>query len=168
MKPLILILILFGIINPLQSQNEIASVSLTETMHVKHSKKANNSQYLESISKPNIAVKIKKLQSIAANYNIKTNKIYSKNKSTNYTVVFKEGDNTITTVYNNNGVILNSSEHYKSIRLPYNMSYKLSKSYPGWEFNKVSCNLNYEKNSDSKIVYQVVLKKGNKRKTLHI
>lgn len=55
---------------------------------------------------------------------------------------------------------------YKEISLPLAISRKISKEYPGWEFNKTSCVIKYSQNKEVLTTYKVMIKKGNKNKSI--
>ena len=113
-----------------------------------------------------MAVRIKKLQKIAADYDISKESIYSKNKSITYNVVFETNENYIKAVYDHNGVIITSEEYYEDVRIPYVLTSQLAKEYPGWSFDKSNCKILYSKEEASKFTYTIVLKKGNKSKLI--
>ena len=128
--------------------------------------KINNATYLNSHTKDveRLAVNIKTLQKIAADYDITKESVYSKNKEITYDVVFEADDNYIKAVYDHSGIILSSKEYYEDVRIPYVLSSQLAKEYPGWSFDQSNCTISYSKAGEAKFTYSVKLKKGNKSK----
>ncbi|RIA09696.1 hypothetical protein OE09_1542 [Flavobacteriaceae bacterium MAR_2010_72] len=169
MKIFVLSLIFSGLTTLMFAQNNIAVLTPTNKSLSKKTKSINNVDYLNAVSADNVhALKVQKLQKVVANYDVKIDKVYNPKINTTYTVEFKEGKNHITAIYNQEGYLISCQENYNAVRLPTDISIKLAKDYPGWEFYNVKCNINYQQNEASKIAYQVVLKNGNKLKTVNI
>jgi hypothetical protein len=112
--------------------------------------------------------RIEAFQNLTANYNIKTNPVYTSNKPATYTVVFKEDNNQIINLYNHNGEILSSEQSFSDIKLPYALSSTITKKHPGWSIHKVTCKIAYTKGQAADIVYKVTLKNNGQTKTLKI
>ncbi|MFC4722186.1 hypothetical protein ACFO5O_07630 [Geojedonia litorea] len=167
MKTRILGIILLGVSSLLYSQNDIAALSTPSHKLTTKTKLFKNTAYLNAIHTNNHAIKVQKLQNVVASYDIKNEQVYNAELQTTYTVEFKEGANYIKAIYNRDGQLISCLEKYNDIRLPVNLSIDLAKTYPGWEFNNVQCSISYQQNTNSKIDYQVVLKKGKKSKTVH-
>lgn len=171
MKTCILGLVFFGLANLIQSQNDLAAVSV-DLLHYDRpasvAKIAKNVAYVNSVNMMVDSKRVKKFQTLVANYDVLTSDVYTDNDPSTYTVIFKEGTNTIKALYDQNSTIISCEESFENIRLPYAIGAKLSKKHPGWEFNEVSCTVNYTQNTLTDIVYKVALKKGNKKKTVTI
>lgn len=167
-------LVFLGLTNLVFAQNEIATVSYapvnytTTAKTIATSNTFKNVDYLTSINFENSAKHIKLLHEKVANYNIKEAKVYVPKSLSSYDVVFTEGANQITAVYNHLGDIINSYESYKNVKLPYAITYKVAEDYPGWEFNSTWCNVTYSKYGVSKTHYKIELKKGNEKKIVRI
>ena len=173
MKTYVLGLIALGLTNLMIAQNDIAHVTNSEAMMYSKSKSAVsvtdlNRDYLSTASHDGVAVVVKKLQKIVANYNIKNADVYQSKRNTTYTVNFKEGDNTVVAIYNKAGKIVSCKEHYQDIRLPYNVSTKIAKEYPGWSFDKINCEIVYAIDKASLTTYEIVIKKARKSKNVTI
>lgn len=173
MKKCILGLCILGLTNLISAQNELAMVTTdvneitTKTSKVLEIK---NEQYLSSntFDVEQSALCIKKLQKIAADYDVTKDAIYSKNKTITYDVVFEVNDNYIKAVYDHNGTILSSNEYYEDVRLPYVLILQLAKEYPGWSFDKSNCTILYSEKAEAKFSYRLKLKNGNKSKFITI
>lgn len=168
MKKCILGLFLLGLTNLISAQNDLAMVTPNVTTISSKTKTTNNAQYLKSNIKnvKHLAARIMKLQKIAADYNVKKERVYTNNKTMTYDVVFKANDNYIKAVYDHDGTIINSEEYYEDVRIPYELSGQLAKDYPGWSFDKSNCIISYSKIGETTFSYNLKLKKGNKSKRI--
>lgn len=129
--------------------------------------KSGNSIYLKNVKSKNTAIKIKKLQNIVASYNIEDAAIYdSKRKSATYDVVFEESNCKIVATYNNEGIIINTTEQFKNMRLPNKLISEISKEYPSWSFTNNTQLVDYTTSDGATKIYMVQIKKDRKRKTL--
>ncbi|WP_165748381.1 hypothetical protein [Cellulophaga sp. Z1A5H] len=170
MKKIIIGFILIGLTNLVQAQNDLAVVVNTPTANKTKTKVIKNAAYLRHTNRPQNPKRIGMLHKKVAEFNIKALALYTPEKPATYTVVFTEGSDTIKSTYNHNGDIVSCKESFKGINLPYAISAKVSKEYPGWKFNNTVCTIRYSdtENNQAKIVYKVVLKNGNQRKMIKI
>lgn len=168
MKTYLLGLLCLGLTNLMISQNDLALVSVSDQMSTTNNRTVLNEGYLNNMSDFNGSTIVTKLQSLVANYNIKTANVYNSNRSTTYTVNFEEGNNKLVAVYDKDGQLLSCQENYQEIILPYELSSKLIKDNPGWALNEVYCNIQYNAQTETTVLYKVVLKKGKKTKTVKI
>ena len=67
-----------------------------------------------------------------------------------------------------NGTVIRFSEIFEDVRLPYSLSSKLSKEFPGWEFINTWFTIEYTENNQTKTVYKVRLKNNGETKTIKI
>ncbi len=172
MKTTLFGLVFLGLTHLISAQNELAMETSTHKIKTYKSSKVeiHNAQYLKADRQTtaSFAANMKTLQQLAANYNIKKDPVYSKNKSVTYTVHFQSKANTITAIYDYKGLILRSEEHYTDVRIPYQLSVKLAKDYPGWAFYKSTCQLNYDQSEGTARRYTVQLKKDDLIKTVSL
>jgi len=152
-----------GLANLTFSQNEIAYNNsnidkLLETKKVKYTAPMANQ----------MSKRITNFQNEVANYDITKASIYSANAPTTYTVVFKEANNSIKNIYDQNGNVIESHQEFSAIKLPYAISSKLAKAHPGWAINDVDCIIHYETKEATSITYKVKLKNDNQTKTVKI
>lgn len=169
MKNLIFVLFIVGLANLTIAQENLAMNTTNKVnVHTSRSSKIQNEQYLNSRNgvAPTLALGIKRLQNVAADYDITENRIYSINKHITYTVVFESGANYIKAIYAHDGTILESEEYYEGVRVPYSLGSEIAKTYPGWSFNNSDCIIEYTKNKATRFTYSFVLKKGNKSKMI--
>jgi hypothetical protein len=168
MKTCILGLCILGFTSLFQAQNDLAMVTPNVNEVTNYKTTSKNAKYLEHMSVKPIAIRIQKLQNLAANYDIKTQPVYSNNKFVTYTVIFKENENYINAIYDHDGTIIQCEEYYTNIRMPYSISGQLAKDYPGWEFRNITCAIDYSQDKTTNLAYQVELQKNKKFKTVTI
>lgn len=166
MKNYVIGLFILGLTNLLYSQNNLASVSVNTDTHSKSKKVIKNLDYVAAFEKEDFAMKIKKLQNAVSNYDIRSESIYTLEPRYLYTVIFKEGRNSIIAQYNYEGILISSDEKFTEISLPLAISAKISKEYPGWEYTKTSCVIKYAQNKEALIIYKVMIKNGDKNKSI--
>ncbi len=167
MKNLIIVFFIAGLANLTVAQENLAmNTTYDLNVHTFRSSKIQNEQYLNSRNDvaPTLALSIKRLQDVAADYDITENRIYSTNEHITYTVVFESNANYIKAIYAHDGTILESEEYYEDVRIPYSLGSEIAKAYPGWSFNNSDCTIEYTKNEATRFTYSFVLKKGTKSK----
>jgi hypothetical protein len=169
MKNFILGLFILGLTNLTSAQHDLA-METTSNLNVYSSKssKIQNQHYLNLRFEvaPALALSIKSLQDVAADYDITEDDVYSKNERITYMVVFESNANYIKAVYDHNSDILKSVEYYEDVRIPTPMATEIAQSYPGWSFYKSNCIIEYTQNEATRFTYSLVLKKGTKTKTV--
>lgn len=169
MKTVVLGFLFLGLTNLTFSQNDIAYVDVSSDITVDVSKKAPmNASFIESFEAVDISKRILSFQKVAANYDVKTDAVYTSKNPTTYTVVFKESNNTIENLYNQSGEILTSNQTFSQIRLPYALSSKITVEHPGWSVHDVKCTIAYSQGEAVIINYKVKLKKGSQTKSIKI
>ena len=112
--------------------------------------------------------RVKEIQFKVASFNVKNLSIYTPNEPATYQVSFNTEENNVTASYNHNGELLKSKEKYINIRLPLEVSSKLSKAYPNWFFSETVCTVQYDKNSGTVVKYKIILEKKGKKKTVSL
>lgn len=171
MKTCILGLLLVGFAGLSSAQNDFALLTSDNddiSSPTTFKTKVHNESYLNirRESDQNLALRIKTLQDLAANYDISEENIFTNNKNVTYSVVFESNENYIKAIYNHDGTILQSDEYYEDIRIPYSIGAEIAKTYPGWSFYKSHCTISYAKDATTNFTYTIELKNGNKTKTV--
>lgn len=101
----------------------------------KNKKKGNsNFDYLQAVSFEKAALDVNNLQRTVAEYKIKENIGYDKNRSSDYEMELESADCHISAKYNANGKILSSTEQFRNKKLPRKLSGEIVKNYPNWVF----------------------------------
>ena len=165
MKKFLIGLFILGLTNLTFSQQQLAVVNYNSDVAVERNK---NVDFLSVFAKEDMASRIQKLQKVVADYDITSKSIFKADDPSTYKVVFKEGKNEVIAVYNQDGYMVSSEGKYVNIRLPYVIGKDLSKTYPGWRFNKNHCTIDYLESGKTNIIYTVQLEKGNRKKTVKI
>lgn len=168
MKTYVIGILFFGLTNLIIAQNDLALVASSNPNGYSTSSTVKNVAYLNTVAHQDISKKIEKLQRVVANYDIQKNEVYQSKINTTYTVDFTVGDNTITAIYDKNGVLLSCNEKYQDIKMPYFISSKLVKDYPNWYIKEVQCSIKYSKSKEPNITYKVAINNGNKTKNISI
>ena len=170
MKTCIIGLLLLGLTNLTQGQNNLAYTN-THIDHAPQHYTSNvsslkNKAFVTAFNKKALPIVVQKMRDIAARFNIEHLESYTHKEKAVYDVVFNEGSHKIEAVYNHKGELMASKEHYKSISLPYSISAKISQENPGWAFSDTSCMITYKKSEPNQVVYKVTLKKDQEKKTV--
>jgi len=169
MKNLIIIICIVGLTNLTIAQNNLAmNTAYDFNVRTSRSSEIKNEQYvnLRYGVAPTLALSIKRLQDVVANYDITENRIYSRNQHITYTVVFESDTNYVKAIYAHDGTILESEEYYEDVRIPYSLGSEIAKTYPDWSFDNSACTIEYTKNEATRFTYSFVLRKGTKSKTI--
>lgn len=165
MKTTLLGLLFLGFTSLSFSQNDLAMVQHSNTSTKAYKTEKAIVTYSSVMSEAIVSERIQKLQQVVSNYDITSQAIYTADQPSTYQVNFREGKNKVTATYDHNGQVIESNETFKDVRLPYIISTELARTYPGWEFSKVNCEINYT-NQSTDVIYKVVLKMNRQKKTV--
>lgn len=163
MKTSIFGLLFLGLTSLSFSQNQIAFNNTNNNDYLKVKKAKNSAVVTNQISK-----RITTFQNEVSKYDITSNSIYTPKKPATYTVVFKEANNSITNLYNQNGEVISSEQKFEAIRLPNTINSKILNDYPEWSVNKVNCTIKYEKGKQTITSYKIRINNGAKSKVIKI
>jgi len=126
----------------------------------------NNIKYISEVVSHNESSEIKKLQDIAAYYNIENADTFDANKKLTYDVVFTRTNCKIEATYNSEGEILKSTEVYSNMRLPMSLVKLILKEHNTWYISDNVQKVYYSSKSGTYKVYELEIKKDNKVKNL--
>lgn len=173
MKYLFTALIFLGLINQALGQNSIAMESTNIKQNadfnfVKSKKHVRYSEFLGAFSIVKLPKAIYTMHLKVAEFNLKNEHLYTPGEQASYKVVFNEGDYKIETYFNYHGELVQSKESYQNVRIPYSISSKLAKDYPGWAFNTTLCKITYNKSKLPKITYHITMDKGRQKKKVKV
>lgn len=172
MKKCIFTSIVLLIACSLFSQNEITFVNVSANsdyvVYTSPKKIIKNINYVNAVDQRDLSIQIKAFQKLVANYDIKNQACYAQDKACTYDVVFRDDNNLISATYDKKGNIVKCKERYESIKLPYEISAKIIKENPGWEYEAVTCTISYKKDETALVNYKIKLKKDHKKKTVRI
>ncbi|MDW5287601.1 hypothetical protein [Formosa sp. PL04] len=151
---------------------EIPDVFLLEKHNLEIKTTGTNANYLNLSSVLESSRYVRKLQTIAAGYDIKTSEVYTSQydseKKPIYHITMKTKEGRIRAYYNGKGEIKKASERYTNVAIPTYIVIKIMKDYPDWKVTNQLCEIDYQLNKESIITYEVKLMKGNKKKTIDL
>ena len=170
MKTCILGLMLLGVTNLTFSQNEVAVNAVNSKIEMPNLTTTTNATvpYINGLVTNEVSKRITAFQNEVSKYDITTNAIYTSKKNATYTVVFKEANNVITNVYNQDGEAIRSIQKFEDIRLPNTINAKILKNYPNWFIKGVNCTIKSDNTKDATATYKVKISNGTKSKTIKI
>ena len=122
----------------------------------------NNIKYISEVVAHNESSEIKKMQNIAAYYNIENADTFDANKKLTYDVVFTRTNCKIEATYNSEGEILKSTEVYSNMRLPMSLVKLILKEHNTWYISDNVQKVYYSSKSGTYKVYELEIKKENK------
>lgn len=121
-----------------------------------------NIEYLQNIQDSNTPRMVKVLENKAARYDLRQDRIFTKNLEL-YEVVFKDTasrNGTIKVHYDSTGKIVSSNERFDKITPPFEVRNAIFKEYPGWELYSSSYVATYTNGKRSHKIYKVKLRKN--------
>src|SRR5210317_2112165 len=122
MKTYVLGLFLIGLTNLSFSQNDLVYTDVNTKTHVNAKSSTNNASFINSFSMEQIPSRIKNFQKYVAEYKISEASVFRPSQEHTYNVVFKEDNNSITNLYDADGIILKSEQTFTEVWLPYHLS----------------------------------------------
>lgn len=134
---------------------ELAEVTLT----------AINSDYLRAVQDHQTPAAARALESMAANYDVKTSPHFNAVSKT-YEVTFKNGQGAIYAAYDSDGEMLAAFENIKNVSPPQELRETIFEENPGWTIAKSKYQVRYLNGKDTKRQYKAQLRNGNKKKTM--
>ena len=122
----------------------------------------NNIKYISDVVVHNESSEIKKIQDIAAYYNIENADAFDANKKSTYDVVFTKTNCKIEATYNSEGEILKSTEVYSDMRLPMSLVKLILKEHNTWYISDNVQKVYYSSKGGTYKVYELEIKKEDK------
>lgn len=126
-----------------------------------------NISYLNSVTEEFLPDFVKNLENKAARYNITESPVYDGNFEA-YEVMFSQTNGSIIATYDGNGKIMETSEKFKNITLPYEVRNKIHAENPGWSIHTDAYLVSYYAGEEVEKICKVQLRKDGKRKNLKI
>ena len=125
---------------------------------------AANYKYLKNVGGKQVAVPVKRLQRVAAFYDVKNSEYYEEDYDT-YFISFYLPEGEILAAYDKDGKLIRTAEKYKNVMLPPAVTKAVTERFPNWGITKDSYLVNYyEANGGSATKkYKLVLQNGTKR-----
>lgn len=158
MKPgkglLLAIVVALGYAAPAYSQGILPSITVIAT----------NYKYLKTVDGKEVAVPAKRLERMAASYDVKNSEFYEEDYDT-YFISFYLPDGEVLAAYDQNGKLIRTAEKFKDIILPAAVAKAVGERFPNWSIAKDTYLVNYyDANGGSATKkYKLVLQNGTKR-----
>jgi len=157
MKNLVICLILMGLATVGFAQEKIEELDEIVLTGV-------NYKYIDALGNADVALPVKRLETKAATFDVKSLDIYEDGYDT-YNVSFKIPQGSILAEYDDEGEIISTVERFNDIRLPLAVSNAIVEKYPGWMITGDIYLVTYKRNKNIKKVYKLFLEKeGNIRR----
>lgn len=156
MKKLFVGLIVLGLTIQAFAQIKTEKLSEVEILSV-------NYKYLNDVGASEFALPVKILERKVATFDLKDADFYE-DEEMEYNVYFEIPKGKILAVYNGEGEIIRTSERFKNISLPLDVSRSIFTEYPGWKIINDVYLVTYHKNNGAKKMFKLLLEKDNKRK----
>lgn len=126
-----------------------------------------NKKYINEVMDNVNSDHVKDLEFNAANYNITKLKEFD-GRSEFFKVLFKGDNGKILATYDSKGKIVSTSERYKDIALPVNITKSILSQFPNSNFLKVVYTVDYNHLEDIKKTYKIQIVHNDYKKTLKI
>ena len=128
---------------------------------------APNYAYLAEVQDEASSDIFKKLESKAANFDIKESPMYNKIDKA-YEVFFSNSKGKIVATYDENGKILSAFEKFGDVIVPDPIRNTVYQAYPDWKMNSNKYVVTYYHDKGAKKTYHFQIEKNNKKKNLKL
>jgi len=165
MKNLVIGLFVIGLTSLGFSQNNTSEV---EEVQLNDIVVANvNLGYLETVQDKTLSDHVTTLENEAARFNIKVSPKFDSRRES-FKTIFRGSHGYIIATYDNNGMILKTTERYRDIKLPKKLIKSVLSQYPNSDFLKVVYTVDYKHQKDVEKTYKIQIMKDNLVKNLKI
>lgn len=124
---------------------------------------AANYKYLKTVNGKEVAIPVRRLQRVAASYDIKNSEFYEEDYDS-YFISFYLPEGQILAAYDKNGKLIRTAEKYKNVQLPSTVTKAVAERFPNWGVTKDIYLVNYyEQNGTAVKKYKLLLQNGSKR-----
>ena len=156
MKKLIIGLIILGLTTVSFAQEKEIELAEVEVLGV-------NYKYLNAVGDSEVARPVRMLEQKVATFDLKSLDNYE-DEEHEYYVYFKIPQGKILAVYGTDGEIIRTSERFKDVSLPLDVSNAIVRKYPGWKISSDIYLVTYRKNGALKKTYKLFLEKDGNHK----
>jgi len=151
-----------------RSESPSEHFASTEEHADKHELSKANENYLRDLILRQLPENVKSIEIEAAQYDLKNSEVYDNSEVAIYTVIFKRKSDELIASYNSEGRILTTVEKYRNVKLPADISIKISNDNPGWIFKSNGLHIKYVYGKGVQKTYKIKLKKGKKTRIINI
>lgn len=155
MKKIILGLLISGLASQAYAQ-VVQTEQLSEVVVM-----AANYKYLNESDNKVAAIPVKMLERKVAAYDVQESGFYQDDWGL-YTVSFYIPDGKIVAVYDADGKVVRTIEHFKDVALPKEVRNALATRFPNWELTGDTYRINYNDRDGTKKNYKIRIKNGEK------
>ncbi len=166
MKKLVIGLMILGLAGLGYSQeldNDMEEVVLREVVV-----RPLNMMYFAAVKQNTKSERVLTLERQAAFYNIENSPKFSPGADLEYKVRFEQLDGRILAIFDNDGIILKTFEHYEDIIVPDEVVNYLYREYPDWTVDGNTYVVNYTRNRDAKKIFSIDIIKQKKKKNIKL
>lgn len=156
MKNLIICLFITGLTTVSFAQEKVIALEEVKVLGV-------NYKYLNALGDADVAEPVKLLEQKVATFDIKSLDGYE-DEAQEYYVYFNIPVGKILAVYDDKGEIMRTSERFKDIRLPLDVSNAIVERFPGWRIEGDIYVVNYRKDEEIIKSYKLFLRKDEMHK----
>ena len=156
MKKLFIALIIIGLTTAVFAQEKRVTLEEVEILGV-------NYKYLDALGDEDVARPVKLLERKVATFDLKSLDGYE-DEEQDYYVYFKIPQGKILAIYDDEGVIMRTSEKFTDIRLPLAVSNAIVSKYPGWKIASDVYRVTYVKDGELNKTYKLFIEKINSGK----
>ncbi|RYY96704.1 MAG: nicotinate-nucleotide adenylyltransferase [Chitinophagaceae bacterium] len=149
--------LLFGAALPVCAQQALPEIVVQSARY----------KYLNSVDGKELAQPVKRLESKAAEFDVRNSEFYEEDHDT-YFISFYLPEGTLLATYDSSGKLMQTAEKYKNIALPSPVSMAVSSRYPNWTIAKDVYLVNYVADQGAGKVYKLKLQNGNKRMKVRV
>ena len=122
--------------------------------------------YVEGI-KPTVKFEfIRPLEREIKAFDVKSHSVYDNTENATYRIIFKKQHSKALVSFNNDGIILRSTEIYKDVNLPLKLKLRILKTYSGFTISANRVRVVYDRHSGISILYKVTIDNGQYKRTL--
>lgn len=126
-----------------------------------------NYKYLNAVNSEDSDMTVQQLQEAVAFYNLKESELYD-DQYDSYTISFFIPKGRIVAAYDKDGQLLRTIERFESVKLPKDVRDAVFQRFPNWTLDKNVYHVTYNNDMNSRKVYKMKLRNGDKVERIKI
>ena len=123
---------------------------------------ATSYKYLRSVDNKELPQPVRLLEHKAATYDVKNSEFYDDEYDT-YSIEFYLPSGYILATYDQNGKLIRTAERFRNVALPSAVKSAVGERFPNWSIPKDVYVVNYTDGADTRKIYKLELRNGDKR-----